>query len=269
MDNKILTFLLEVTSDELNNAFSKQFKNSFGNKFNRSLDRVTSTQFGNQVAMLKSENNLKQVGALTLPFGSKTDFNVIHNASKNITPGYNNMTNQQQIDYINNTYPKYRGIYNDSTQSIKAIDQSNQNRNNAQTLKGINALTNNHEQNEFNLFKKKNMPQTNDARFYGHHSFSNILGRERNNIVTGDDGLKSAGNILNNGLRTGSGEISKFLQLIPKNKDGRSVINSPDEYQNGPRLNRSFLRNMYYKELGIRPKNRLDALNKIKSMGQK
>ena len=116
--------------------------------------------------------------------------------------------------------------------------------------RGANAITQNHELNEYKqLDKNSKNPATTMGAQFGHHSLAKILGNERNIILTGDKRIKQAGEFFNH-IRSDSGELDYLKHFAPKNKNGNDMMPS---YNEGPKLNRRHLRAIYSKELGLNP----------------
>ena len=118
-------------------------------------------------------------------------------------------------------------------------------RSNARSNRSVNAVVNNHEGNEAQLFRKK-VPATAAGMRVGHHSISNVIGREHNTLVKGDSKLRAAIPSMRRARVDLEGASMK--ELMPVGVNGKQM---PFEYGKSPRLNRRMIRAMYDKEIGI------------------
>ena len=153
---------------------------------------------------------------------------------------------------IGQIYPKNkRGTFAISGNSKKAIDKSTELqgmtpvKSTAKSNRSINAVVNNHEGNEAQMFAKRK-PATLLGMGKGHHSVSNIIGREHNALVQGSKKVKKAIPAMRKARKNLENQDMK--ELMPLGVGGKKI---PFEYGKSPRLNRRMIRAMYDKELGI------------------
>lgn len=219
----------EITTQELN-AVNKKRKIPLFKK-----DIFDLKPRSNTFNMMKDIGGVNSFGPGTVPNDNHLNqLKNLINLSQNVNP-YSEHVQTPGVYIKGQTLPRLR----DSNYDIKSTPDSNF---------GANVLARAHENDEYSLFNpKKRMPYTNAGQMFGHHSLANVLGRERNIIVTGDKPLREAGQILNN-KRISQGELDELRRFLPRNQNGLDMI--PD-FASGPRLNRRHLRAIYSKELGL------------------